>query len=99
MTGTIDTSPQHVRGGAYQFQVSGPAGAPYSIQMVLYADGSETDTAEVINPVVQSLVDLFQGWSGKYPGSNVVAQGPLSYVIAPAVLEETPDPVDPPPGG
>jgi hypothetical protein len=94
----IDTSPQHVRAGAYQFQISVPSGAPYSISLAVYGDGSETDTDEVLAPVLQSLVDLLQGWSGKLPGSNVVAQGPLSYVIAPTVLEETPDPEDPPQG-
>jgi hypothetical protein len=92
MTGTIDTSPQHVRGGAYQFNIGAPVGAPYMVQMTVYGDGSEADTAEALGPVLQGLVDLLQGWSGKAPGSNVVAQGPLSYIIAPTVLEPTPDP-------
>lgn len=88
----IDTSPQHVRAGAYQFQIQVPSDSPYSINVTVYGDGSETDTDEVLAPVLQSLVDLFQGWSGKLAGSNVVAQGPLSYVIAPTVLEPVPDP-------
>lgn len=98
MTGTIDTSPQHVRGGAYQFMLSPTEGAPVQVQVTVYADGSENDTAEIVNPIVQSLVDLLQSWSGKYVGSNVVAFGPLQYVIAPAILEQTPDP-EPDPNG
>lgn len=88
----IDTSPQHVPGSAYQVTVPPPLGVAYQVQVTLYADGSEGDTAELINPVIQSLVDLLQGWDGKRSDGNVVAQGPLSYAIAPTNLVEPPPP-------
>lgn len=94
----IDTTPQHVPGAYYQFQVPVPLGVAYQVQIMLYGDGSENDTAALMNPVIQSLVDLLQGWDGKRSDGNVVAQGPLSYAIAPTNLVEEPPP-EPDPNG
>jgi hypothetical protein len=84
--------------GIMPAMISVPAANGLMININVQSDGSPEGLA-LIPETVQEIVDLFQGWSGLVPQSNV--QGQL-YDTTMSVVDPTNpvilDPPEPPPG-